>query len=87
MASTKAEPSPVNSLNATDAKKIAKGAAIAFGAAFLYSVAVWLSVWTSTGTVNWSTFGTTFLNVCIPAALSTGINALMKFFQGVAPQQ
>jgi hypothetical protein len=62
------------SLNSVDFKKIAKGAGIAFGAAVLFSVSTWLS----TGSVNWNLFVT----VCIPAALSTGINAVMKFIQG-----
>lgn len=61
-------------LNKTDYKKIAKGAALAFGAAVLVSVSTWLSQ----GEVNWNLF----ITVCIPAALSTGINAGMKFFQG-----
>jgi uncharacterized membrane protein YfcA len=61
-------------LNKTDYKKIAKGAALAFGAAALVSISTWLSQ----GEVNWNLF----LTVCIPAALSTGINAGMKFFQG-----
>lgn len=59
-------------LNQEDYKKIAKGAGIAFGAAALFSISTWLA----TGEVNW----TTFLQVCIPAALSTGINAGLKYF-------
>lgn len=66
--------SPAYTLNAVDYKKIAKGAALAFGAAALYSVAAWFSA----GEVNWNLF----LTVCIPAALSTGVNAVMKWYQG-----
>ena len=61
-------------LNAVDFKKIAKGAGIAFGAAALFSVSTWLS----TGSVNWNLF----LTVCIPAAISTVINAIIKWYQG-----
>lgn len=66
--------SPAQSLNGVDYKKIGKGAALAFGAAVLYSIAAWLS----SGEINWNLF----LTVCIPAALSTGINAVMKWYQG-----
>ena len=69
-------------LNSTDYKKILKGAGIAFGAAILYSIASWLMVWLNSGSVDWNNFIKPFLNVCIPAALSTGINAVMKFMQG-----
>jgi hypothetical protein len=62
------------SLNSTDYKKIAKGAAIAFGAAFLFSISDWLI----TGQIDWILFKT----ICLPAAISTGINALIKYLQG-----
>lgn len=61
-------------LNKKDANKIMKGAALAFGAAFLVSISTWLAQ----GQIDWNLF----LTVCIPAALSTGINAGLKFFQG-----
>lgn len=66
--------SPAKTLNSADYKKIAKGAGLAFGAAVLYSIAAWLS----SGEVDWNLF----LTVCVPAALSTGINAVMKWWQG-----
>jgi len=69
-------------LNSTDYKKILKGAGIAFGAAALYSIASWLMTWLNSGSVDWTNFVKPFLNVCIPAALSTGINAVMKLMQG-----
>lgn len=68
------EQSEKYSLNETDYKKILKGAGIAFGAAFLFSISTWLGQ----GEVNWATF----FQSCIPAAISTGINAGLKFFQG-----
>jgi hypothetical protein len=61
-------------LNAVDYKKIAKGAAIAFGGAALATISGWLAA----GDVNW----TLFLSMCVPAALSTGINAVLKWYQG-----
>lgn len=64
-------------LNSEDYKKIAKGATIAFAGATLYSIATWLS----NGSVNWNTF----LTVAVPAALSVGINAAIKWISG--PQQ
>lgn len=76
------ESSAAMSLNATDYKKITKGAALAFGAAFLYSILMWLSSWMSSGQVDWKAFINPFLTVCIPAAISTGINALIKWWQG-----
>lgn len=65
--------SPSGKLVKEDYKKILKGAGIAFGAAVLFS----LSNWLATGEPNWNLFVT----VCVPAALSTGINAVMKFLQ------
>jgi hypothetical protein len=62
------------SLNSTDYKKILKGAGIAFGGAFLATVSAWLAA----GSVNWGLF----LTLCLPAALSTGINAVLKWYQG-----
>lgn len=67
------EGSPKYSLDSNDWKKIGKGALIAFGAAALFS----LSAWLAQGNMNWNTF----LVVCIPAMISTGINAALKFFQ------
>lgn len=61
-------------LSKTDGYKIAKGAALAFGSAALVSI----STWASQGQINWLTFKV----LCIPAIISTGINALMKYFQG-----
>jgi hypothetical protein len=74
MVTKKTTESKFMSLNKTDAMKIAKGAGIAFGAAALFTISNWLG----TGEINWATF----LQVCIPAAISTGINATLKFFQG-----
>ena len=62
------------SLNAVDYKKILKGAGIAFSAAALATVSSWLAA----GDVNWGLF----LTLCVPAALSTGINAVLKWYQG-----
>lgn len=76
------EQSNSGSLNNTDYKKIAKGAGIAFGAAFLYSVLSWLMTWLSAGTVDWSNFIQPFMTTCIPAALAVGINAVMKLMAG-----
>lgn len=70
------------SLNSTDYKKIAKGAALAFGGALLWSILVWAQASLSVGEFKWDVFGKTFLTVCVPAALSTGINALLKYFKG-----
>jgi hypothetical protein len=67
-------PSAQGALNAVDYKKILKGAGLAFGAAALYSIAAWLSA----GQVEWNVF----LTVCIPAAISTGINAALKWWAG-----
>ena len=79
---TKIEPSSKGTLNKIDYKKILKGAGIAFGGAFAFSMATWLMGWLGTGSVDWSKFTQPFLTTCIPAALSVGINALVKFFQG-----
>ena len=61
-------------LNGVDLRKILKGAGLAFGAAALVSIAEWLGH----GSIDWSTF----LTLCVPAAVSTGINAALKWYQG-----
>jgi hypothetical protein len=64
-------------MNLKDAKKIAIGAAMAFGAAFAVAVIDWIAM----GQFDWVLFKT----VCLPAALSVGINALRKWFAGPQP--
>ena len=59
-------------LNSTDYKKIAKGAAIAFSAAALYSISQALT----SGIIDWKIY--------IPAAIAVGINAVLKLLAGPA---
>lgn len=65
------EQSPSMTLNSVDYKKIAKGAAIAFGGAALMSIATAMQ---GGPIVSWP--------AVIGAALSVGINAVLKFLQG-----
>ena len=68
------KPSKAWNLNNQDLMKILKGALIAFGAAFIISVADWVAL----GVFDWVLFKT----ICLPAAVSVGLNALVKWMQG-----
>lgn len=70
MAVQKETGSASGALDATDWKKIGKGAVIAFGGAFLLSVGEWLT----TGNVE-------IWKPALMGALSVGINAVWKFLQ------
>ena len=76
------EQSNSGDLNTTDYKKIMKGALIAGGGAFLFALITWLSIGLSANDFSWSVLYKTFLTAGVPAALSVGINAILKYVSG-----
>jgi hypothetical protein len=74
--------SPSGTLNVVDWKKIAKGAGIAFGGAFLFSLITFASAQLGSPEFQWVVFWNNFKLAGIPAACSVGLNAILKWWQG-----